>query len=69
MIEDYVHIAVGAHLAGTVHIGTETFVGAGATIINNTSVCDHCIIGAGAAVVKDIAEEGTYIGVPAKRIK
>ena len=69
ILEDYVHIGVGAHLAGTVHIGEGTFIGAGATVINNISVCEGCIVGAGAVVISDITEKGTYVGVPARKIK
>jgi len=65
-IGDYVHIAVGAHICGTVQIGNNTWIGAGATISNNIDVCSDCLIGAGAVVVKNITEPGTYIGVPAR---
>lgn len=65
LIEDYVHVAVGAHLCGTVSTGRHTWVGAGATVKNNIKICGSCIIGAGAVVVKDIAEKGTYLGIPA----
>ena len=63
---DYVHVAVGAHLTGSVEIGDGTWIGAGAVINNNVAVCSGCMIGAGAVVVKDIAEVGIYIGVPAR---
>ena len=63
------HVSVGAHLAGTVHVGARTFIGAGATVINNISVVQDCTIGAGAVVLKNIESKGTYVGVPAKRIK
>ncbi len=66
VVEDYCHIAVGVHVAGTVRIGEKVLIGAGATIKNNVSICDNCIVGAGAVVVSDINEKGTYFGVPAK---
>ena len=66
VIEDYVHISVGAHVAGTVHIGERTWIGAGSVIKNNITICANCMIGAGAAVVKDIECKGTYVGVPAR---
>lgn len=69
VIMDYCHIAVGAHIAGTVTVGESTWIGAGATVSNNVSVCGGCMIGAGAVVVKDIAEPGTYIGVPARIVR
>lgn len=68
-IADFVHLSPGVHIAGTVNIGVNTWVATGVSIINNLDICDDCIIGAGAVVVKDIKEQGTYIGVPARRIK
>lgn len=68
-IADFVHLSPGVHIAGTVNIGANTWVATGASIINNLDICNDCIIGAGAVVVKDIKEQGTYIGVPARRIK
>lgn len=69
IIGDYVHIACGARLAGTVTVGNCTWIGIGSTISNNVSVCSNLMIGAGTVVVKDITEEGTYVGVPAKKVK
>lgn len=68
-IGDFAHISVGAKLAGTVSVGEETWVGIGAAVSNNVSICGGCMIGAGAVVVKAITEPGTYVGVPARRIK
>lgn len=68
-IADFAHISVGAKLAGTVSIGKRTWVGIGATVSNNLTVCEDCMIGAGAVVVKNITESGTYVGVPARKIK
>ena len=67
-VGDYVHIAVGSHLCGTVFVGSGTWIGAGATVSNNVSICPNCMIGAGAVVIKEIKESGTYVGVPAKRV-
>lgn len=67
-VDDYVHIAVGSHLCGSVTLGNGTWIGAGATVNNNVSICQDCIIGAGAVVINDIKETGTYVGVPAKRV-
>lgn len=67
-VSDFVHVSVGAHIAGTVQIGTRTWVGAGATVINNIRICSNCIIGAGAVVVNDIDVSGTYVGVPSRKL-
>lgn len=66
VVEDYVHVAVGAHVCGTVQIGHHTWIGAGATIINNLGICPECMIGAGTVVIRDIMEKGTYVGVPVR---
>lgn len=66
VLEDYVHVAVGAHLAGAVEVGKSTWIGAGATVSNNIKICEECMIGAGAVVVKNIEQKGTYIGVPTR---
>ncbi len=67
-VGDYVHIAVGAHLCGTVAVGDGTWIGAGAIVVNNLSICSNSIIGARAVVVRDVEITGTYVGVPAKRL-
>ena len=67
VIGDYVHVSPHAALCGTVYVGDLTHIGAGATVKNNISICADVIVGAGGVVVKDIAESGTYIGVPVKR--
>ena len=66
IVGDYVHVAVGSHICGTVTVGDKTWVGAGATVSNNVDICGDCMIGAGAVVIKNITERGTYVGVPAK---
>lgn len=67
-VGDYVHIAVGSHLCGTAFVGNGTWIGAGAIVSNNVSICPNCMIGAGAVVIKEIKESGTYVGIPAKRV-
>lgn len=68
-IEDFTHISVGAKLGGTVKIGPSTWIGIGATVSNNLTICSDCMIGAGAVVINNIEESGTYVGIPAKKIK
>ena len=67
VLKDYVHISPRAVLGGTVTVGELTHVGVGATVKNNMCICDNCIIGAGATVVKNIENSGIYVGVPAKK--
>lgn len=67
-IGDFAHVSVSAHTAGAVVIGDRTWLGIGSVVSNNIEITADCMIGAGAVVVKNIAESGTYIGVPAKKI-
>ena len=69
VIKDYVHISPGVHIAGTVNIGEESWLGIGSTVINNISISSKCIIGAGGLVNKDIREYGTYAGIPVRKVR
>ena len=68
LIGDFVHIAPGVRLAGTVKVGNGSWLGIGSVVSNNLSICSNCKLGAGAVVVKDIEESGTYIGVPVRKL-
>ncbi len=49
-------------------IGNNVSIGTNATILP-VKIVDNVVIGAGAVVAKSIAESGTYVGNPAKKIK
>lgn len=68
-IGSFVTISPGSHISGNVQIGNHVFIGTGAVILENVSICDEAIIGAGAVVSKSITESGTYVGIPARKIK
>lgn len=69
VLEDYVHISPGASLAGNVSIGEGTHVGIGACVIQGIKIGKWVTIGAGAVVTKDIPDNTTAVGIPAKPIK
>lgn len=69
IIGENVHISPGANLAGNVVIGNNSWIGVGSVISNNVCITDDCQIGAGAVVVDNITVPGTYVGIPARRIK
>ena len=48
-------------------IGNDVWVGSNAVIA--ASICDHCVIGAGAVLVKDANVSGVYVSNPATYIK
>jgi len=69
VLEDYVHISPGAHLAGNIYVGELTHIGIGASVIQRVRIGRNVIIGAGAVVTRDIPDNVTAVGVPAKVVK
>lgn len=67
VICDFVHVSPNATLCGRVFVGSCTHIGAATVVRNNISICEDVIVGAGAVIVKNITEEGVYIGVPARK--
>jgi sugar O-acyltransferase (sialic acid O-acetyltransferase NeuD family) len=65
---DGVHVSPGVHLAGDVKIGDRSWVGIGAIVIQGCSVGHDVIVGAGAVVTKNIGDDLTVAGVPAREI-
>jgi sugar O-acyltransferase (sialic acid O-acetyltransferase NeuD family) len=68
-VGDFSHVSVNATVAGRCVIGDSVFVGAGAVIKDKVHIADGVIIGAGACVVEDLREQGTYVGVPARKFQ
>jgi sugar O-acyltransferase (sialic acid O-acetyltransferase NeuD family) len=68
IIDDYVHISPGSHLAGTVKVGQGSWIGIGSVVSNNVKIISGCKVGAGGVVVRDIIEPGVYVGVPVRRV-
>lgn len=64
-IGDCTHVAPGAVVCGFVTIGRESWIGAGAIIRDHLSIGNRVMVGAGAVVLKDVADEQTVYGNPA----
>lgn len=62
----FCHIAPAAHMAADVVLGEGVFLGIGASVRNGITIGAHTMIGAGAAVVSDISDNQTVVGVPAR---
>lgn len=69
VIKDYSTLLPSVNVSGCVNIDSHVNIGTGSAIIQNISICKNVILGAGTVVVKDINEAGTYVGVPARRVR
>ncbi len=68
-IGDFVHIAPGCALSGTVRVGSGSFLGTGARVIDQTKIGERVMVGAGAVVIRDLPDDCTAVGVPARIIR
>jgi sugar O-acyltransferase (sialic acid O-acetyltransferase NeuD family) len=68
VLGDYVSLMPNALLSGNVEIGDCCWISTNASIREKIKITNNVTIGMGAAVVKNIDERGTYVGVPAKKI-
>lgn len=68
-IDAFAHIAPNATLCGGVEVGKRTLVGAGAVVIPNIKIGDDCVVGAGAVVTKDVPNNATVVGNPARLVQ
>jgi len=66
---DYNAILPASAVAGNVTFGNNCMLGLNASVIQELTITDDVVIGAGAVVVRPITEKGTYVGMPAKKIK
>lgn len=65
-IADFVHIAPGAVLCGNVKVGRSSFIGANSVIRQGIRIGEKVVIGAGSVVTKDVPDNTTVVGNPAK---
>lgn len=68
-IGDFVEICPNVSIAGNCNIGNGTFIGTGAIVIPKITIGENVIVGAGSVVTKDIPDNCTVVGIPAKIIK
>ena len=70
-----VHIESGATItpnttvAGGVVLGTDSYIGPGATVIEEVTIGEKAVVGAGAVVTSDVPPDTTVVGVPASSLE
>lgn len=68
VIADHVHVAPGVNLCGGVSVGEGTLLGVGACATPGARIGAWSTIGAGAAVIDEVADGITAVGVPAREV-
>lgn len=65
VVDDAVHLAPRACLAGHVQIGALSFVGAGSVVRDRVRIGRACTVGMGSIVVRDLSDDTLAYGCPA----
>ena len=66
---DFFSMMPNAVVGGNVTIGDNVYLGSCSNVREKINITSDVLIGMNAAVVKDITESGTYVGVSTKKIK
>jgi UDP-3-O-[3-hydroxymyristoyl] glucosamine N-acyltransferase len=79
-VDNLVHIAHGVHIeensliianamiAGSVNIGKNCWISPSSSIIQKVTIGDNSIVGIGSVVLKNVDDNSTVVGVPAKKL-
>ena len=66
-MDDFSTVLPGANVGGSVQLGSECLIGSNSTLKQGLYVSRRVTIGAGAVLLSDVPEPGTWVGVPARR--
>ncbi|WP_270526350.1 NeuD/PglB/VioB family sugar acetyltransferase [Longibaculum muris] len=67
VLNDYITVYPSVNISGNVNIDDYSELGTGSKIIQGKTLAKSVVLGAGAVVVKNLEESGTYVGVPTKK--
>lgn len=65
---NFVTFATGSICAAGSTVGDNSILSVGAIVVSHKNICSNCFIGAGSVAINSISVEGTYYGVPARKI-
>lgn len=63
------HVCPGVALAGNVRVGDLAWVGIGSTVIQGRSIGTRAVVGAGSVVIRDVENDVTVVGNPARELR
>ena len=66
VLEEYVHLAPGSHLAGQVRLEQGAFLGIGSLAAPGVRVGAWSTVGAGGVVIRDLPPHSVAVGIPAR---
>lgn len=69
VIKDFSTLLPGTNLSGKTLIGECSTLGTGSAIIQGIKIGKNVMVGAGAVVIRDISDDSTAVGNPARIIK
>ena len=68
VVADFATLAAGTSLGGGVRVGRGAYLGMNSSVREQTSIGSYATIGMGAAVLSDVPEGETWVGVPAHAV-
>lgn len=66
IIEDHANISSGTSMAGKVTVKEGTFIGMGCAVAPELTIGKNVVVGAGTVVLKDVPDNVTVVGSPAR---
>lgn len=67
-VNDVCFVGPGATLLGHVEVGEKTYVGAGAIVRERVKIGKNCMIGMGSVVLRNVPDNTSVFGNPAKKL-
>ncbi len=61
-------MCAGVSVAGGARVGSDAYIGMGATVRQHVRIGRGSTVGMGAAVLADVPDDETWVGVPARRV-